>query len=132
MPTIQGNYEGEGANVSGSAEKALPGDVPASNTMTSTGPSGTQQSVAIDRRRRLRVSSEAARGAAAINYSGGDQVLTKASRGLYITTSGNLAVRFVDDSGDVTLTGLLQGQWYPFAVAIIRQTSSTAAGFVLY
>jgi len=132
MSTIQGNYEGEGANVSGSAAKTLVGDVPATNTATSTGPAGTMQSVAIDRRRRLRVSSESARSAVAINYGSGDQILTYASRGIYITTTGNLAVRFADDTSDVTLTGLNAGQWYPFSVAIVRQTSSTAAGFLLF
>ena len=133
MATVQGNYEAEGPNVStaGGFEKALVGDVPATNANPLQGPNGTMQSVAIDRRRRIRTSSESARAAVAINYSSGDQTLTKCSRGVYVTTSGTLVVRLADDTADATFTGLLAGQWYPLAVAIVRQTSSTAAGLLL-
>lgn len=128
---IGGRYESEGANVSPAG--SLVPDVPASNSPGGTsGPKGNTQSVSIDRRRRLRVSSESARGATAISYGSGDQVLTNCSRGIYITTTGTLVMRFADDTADVTFTGLLAGQWYPFSVAIIRNSGSSAAGFILY
>lgn len=69
-------------------------------------------------------------GAVAINYSGGDQVLSTTSRGLYIGTAGNLAV-VMQDLSEVTYNNLAAGVVYPFAVRTIRQTGSTAAGVVL-
>ena len=131
MPDIVGTYEGEGPNVLGTLNDTLVPDVQAQSTSATTTGKGRSTVFAADRRRRLRVSSEGARGAVAINYSGGDQSLAKYCRGVYISTGGNLAVRFADDSADVTLVGLVAGQWYPFCLAIIRQTSSTAAGHVL-
>ena len=128
---IMATYEGEGPNVSGALNVTNVPDVAAASKNATTTAQGRTTAVAMTRRRQLRVSSESARGAVAINYGGGDQQLANCCRGLYITTSGNLAVRFADDSADVTLTGLLAGQWYPFSVAIIRQTASTAAGFIL-
>jgi len=81
------------------------------------------QSVAIDRRRRVRVSNEAGRQAVAINY-GTDQVFTKATRWLYVAVTGTLVVRFADDSADVTLANLPVGL-YQFAIAIIRSSGSS-------
>lgn len=117
MPDISGNYEGEGVAV-----------VPDVGT---SGSKGTTAMVPITRRRQLRVSSESARGATAISVGGGDQTLTSPSRGLYISGAGTLAVRFVDDTADVTLTGLAAGVWYPFAIRIVRQAGATATGFLL-
>lgn len=131
MPTIQGTYEAEGPNVSGAAQKALTGDVPAMNTMSSTGPGGNQQSVAIDVRRRLRVSTEAARAGVAISVGSADQVLAKATRWVYIGTTGNLVVRLADDTADVTLSNVPVGL-YQLAVAIVRKTGTTAAGVLLF
>jgi len=70
--------------------------------------------------------------AVAINYSGGDQTLSLPGKGLYISSAGNLVVRLRSGSSDTTLTGLLVGTVYNFEVVAIRQTSSTAAGLVLY
>ncbi len=72
--------------------------------------------------------TESARGCIAINYGGGDQTLTQASRGLHINTAGNLNLVFLDDSEGVFT--LAAGQ-HPFQVKKIKQASSTAAGFVL-
>lgn len=79
----------------------------------------------------LAISSESARDAVAISYGGGDQVLTNPGRGIYISGSGNLAVRLVDASVDTQFNGLLAGVVYPFMVAIIRQAGSSASGVVL-
>lgn len=79
---------------------------------------------------RAAAASDPAIGAVAISYGGGDQNLTGFVRGLYITTAGNLNVVFADGS-NVTLTGLLAGTVYPFCLTQIKQSSSTAAGFVL-
>ncbi len=68
----------------------------------------------------------------AISYGSGDQVLTIPGTGLYISTAGNLVVRLRCGAADTTLTGLLAGWTYDFEVVAIRQTSSTAAGLVLY
>ncbi len=76
------------------------------------------------------VGTVSARGCIAISYGGGDQSLTQNSRGIYITTAGALSVTFVDGSTGV-FTGLQAGQVYPFQVTTIKQSSSTAAGFVL-
>ena len=139
MHTLAGTYEGEGPNTtaaianvpdvnaapSGSTENA------ANTADTAKKAQGRVVGVAMTRRRQLRVSSESARDAVAISVGGGDQTFANASRGVYITTAGNIACRFVDGTQDVTITGLLAGQVYPFALAIIRQTNTTAAGFVL-
>lgn len=68
-------------------------------------------------------------GAVAINYAGGDQVLTTYGRGIYVSTTGALKVDFVDGS-TVTLSALPVGV-YRFCVKKIYQTGSTAAGVVL-
>lgn len=82
------------------------------------------------------------RGAIAISYGGGDHTVSTDSgvanlsisscRALYISTAGNLAVRLAGMTSDVTLTNLAAGTVYPFCVSIVRQTSSTAAGFFLF
>jgi hypothetical protein len=140
---ISGNYDGEGSNVAGGAGNAAPvapsldvasrglGSETASITQSGQ---GKTTMIAADRRSRLRVSSEGARTATAISYGGGNQILTKYARGVYITTGGALNLVLVDDpnaTGNV-FTGLVAGQWYPFCVAQVLQSSSTAAGFLLF
>jgi hypothetical protein len=74
--------------------------------------------------------SDPATGAVAIDYSGGDQVLAEYSRGIYISTAGDLAV--VMANGDaVIFEDLAAGQVYPFSVKQITATGSAAAGVVL-
>jgi hypothetical protein len=70
-------------------------------------------------------------GALAINYGGGDQVISDLRpRAVFISTGGNLKVDMTN--GDtVTFTGLLVGWIYNIAVKKIYQTGSTAAGLVL-
>lgn len=56
---------------------------------------------------------------------GSDQALTKSCRAVYVGGAGNLVCRLVGDTADVTLTGLLAGTVYPFAVASITATGTT-------
>lgn len=70
--------------------------------------------------------------AVAISYGSGDQTLAIPGKGIYISSAGSLVVRLRSGASDVTFTGLLVGTVYNIEVAIIRQTSSTAAGLVLY
>lgn len=68
----------------------------------------------------------------AINVGGGDQVLAAPSRGVYISTAGNIVCRLRNGASDTTFTGLLAGNVYYFEITAIRQTGTTAAGLVLY
>lgn len=74
--------------------------------------------------------SDPAIGAIAIDYAAGDQDITVPSRGLYISSAGDLVVLMANGDA-VTLTGLLAGVVYPIAVRKIIQAASTAAGLVL-
>jgi hypothetical protein len=69
-------------------------------------------------------------GAIPINYSGGDQALTVAGRGVHIDTAGALKVDMVDGT-TVTFATLNAGQFYPYRIRKIYQTGSTAAGSIL-
>lgn len=71
-------------------------------------------------------------GCVLINYGSGDQTFTSGvPRGIYLTTGGTLKVDFANGSTG-TLTGLLAGTEYHFAITKIYQTgSATAAGYVL-
>lgn len=141
MEQVAGTYEGEGSNTTAGiasppdVNAAIPGgtnqpESPQAVADTAKKALGKTSGVAITRRRQLRVSSESARDAVAVNVGGGDQVLGNASRGVFCTGSGNLVVRFVDGSADVTLP-LSSNTVYPFAIAIVRQTGTTATGFLL-
>lgn len=69
-------------------------------------------------------------GGEAIDYSGGDQDITFAARGVYVGTAGHLKVDLV--TGDtVTFSNLTAGNVYPFAIKKIYQTGSSAAGVIL-
>jgi hypothetical protein len=136
---ISGNYDGEGPNVAAPSTTA-PGPVTASPDAWATrgslnnGITGGQSinaMVPVDRRKRLRTSSESARGGVTINVGPGDQVLTVCSRALYVSIAGNIVVRLADDTADVTLSNLLAGVVYPLAIAIVRQTGTTASGVLL-
>jgi hypothetical protein len=121
---LEGSYEGEGTNVgAGLPSIAAVPDAPARPAQPND--------VTVDRRRRLRTSSESARDATAISVGGGDQTLSVAARGVYIGTAGNLVVRLVDATADTTFSNLSAGSYYPFAIAIVRQTGTTAAGVLL-
>jgi hypothetical protein len=74
--------------------------------------------------------SDPAVGGVAINYSGGNQVLAVEGRGVYIGTTGHLAV-IMRNGSEVTFSNLAAGQVYWFAIHTIKQTGSTAAGVVL-
>ena len=137
---MSGSYDGEGANVAAAGTTA-PGPVAASPDVwkqtnglnnAANGGQGRQSMLRTDRRGRLRVSSESARSSAAINVGGGDQVLNVCARGVYIGTAGNLVVRLADDTADATFSNLVAGAWYPFVIAIVRQTGTTAAGVLLF
>lgn len=68
-------------------------------------------------------------GVVAINYAGGDQTLAIDGRRIYVTTAGNLNLVFVD--GSTAIMPVLANTTYAWAVRTIKQTSSTAAGFIL-
>jgi len=71
-----------------------------------------------------------AENAVVIDYSGGDQALTNASRALIIGTAGNLKVDMVGTGSAITLpvpAGII-----PIRVKKIYQTGSSAAGVVIY
>lgn len=137
---ISGSYDGEGPNV-GPATATTPGPTkqvsPDIGNQTNglnnaaSGGQGRQGLCRVDRRGRLRTSSESARAGVAINIGSGDQVLGVAGRALYIGTAGNLVVRMADDAADVTLSNLAAGVVYPFAIVVIRSAGSTAAGVIL-
>lgn len=143
MDQFSGTYEGEGANIVATVPKppavnaATAGGTNAPQTAQTTADTankarGRQTYVAVTRRRQARVSSESARDETPINVGGGDQVLSNVGRGVYISGSGNLVCRLEDASADSTFSNLAAGQVYPFAVAIIRQTGTTATGNVLF
>lgn len=67
-----------------------------------------------------------------IDYSAADQTPSQPSRGLFISSAGNLVVRLRCGTSDTTLTGLLAGKTYDFEVIAVRKTNSTAAGLLLY
>lgn len=69
--------------------------------------------------------------ATAVSVGGGDQTLATAARGIYVGGAGNLVCRLTGDTADVTFTGLLAGNWYPFAIEIVRQTNTTITNSVL-
>ena len=49
------------------------------------------------------------------------------TRGFMVNVAGNVAVRFVDDTADVTLT-LQAGVVYPFRIKYVRVAGTTATG----
>lgn len=137
---ISGSYDGEGLNVAAKSATA-PGPVAQQSPdiwaqgaalNTSLGGQGRQGLCRVDRRGRLRTSNESARSGAAISVGGGDQVLAVCSRFLYVATTGAVVVRLADDTADITLSGLLAGTILPLAIAIVRQTGTTATGVLLF
>ena len=70
-------------------------------------------------------------GVRVIDYSGGDQdVSDRPVRGVYVGTSGHLAVEMVDGSIG-TFSNLPVGE-HAMQIRTIYQTGSTAAGLVVY
>jgi hypothetical protein len=137
---ISGNYDGEGPNVAPQTATA-PGPVAGSPDVWAkrgsmnngiTGGQGIGGFAPVDRRGRLRTSSESARSGTAISIGGGDQVLTVCTRALYVGGGGNLVCRLADDTADITLTGLVAGVVYPIAIALVRATGTTATGILLF
>lgn len=130
---IAGSYDGEGPNVGGGLAPATPSpDAGLTGPNPTTTGQGKMVMAAMDRRRRVRVSSEGARTATAISVGGGDQVLKTYARGVYVATGGTLVCRLADDTADATFTGLLGGAWYPFCVSIVRASGTTAVGVLLF
>lgn len=136
---ISGNYDGEGPNVSAAVVGTAPGpstpspDVYAKRGTLNNGIVGGQgigAMVPVDRRGRLRTSSEAARSGRLLDVSGGDVILTVATRYIYCRAAGAVVVRFVDDTADVTISAINAGVILPLAVTIIRQVG-TSGTFVL-
>lgn len=143
MDQLSGTYEGEGPNTAAAIANvpdinaATAGGTGANQTPQTTADAskkaqGRTSGVAITRRRQLRVSSESARDETAISVPSVDQVLSNAARGVYISAAGNLVCRLVDAAADSTFSNLVAGQIYPFAVAIVRHTGTTATGNILF
>lgn len=60
-----------------------------------------------------------------------DVTFDQYTRGVYISTAGDLKVDMFDGS-TVTFSGLLAGAVYPFAVLKVYDTGTTAAGVALF
>lgn len=71
--------------------------------------------------------------ATAVNPAGGDVVLARVSRAIYVGASGNLTVQFAGDADAATvqLVGLAAGVWHPMQVQKILQSGATATGVVV-
>jgi|SRR6185312_1426770 len=143
MDQIAGTYEGEGPNTTAGIASlpdinaAPAGGTNAAQTAQTTADTakkaqGRTASVAITRRRQLRVSSEGARDEMAISVGGGDQKLANAARGVYVSGAGNLVCRLVDATADSTFSNLSAGVLYPFQVSIVRQAGTTVTGNILF
>ncbi len=63
--------------------------------------------------------------AEAVSVGGGDQTLSPPCRAVYVGGDSNRACRLVGSTADVTFIGLKAGNVYPFAISIIRQSSTT-------
>lgn len=141
MSGISGNYDGEGPNVAAANGTTAPGpkaaspDIPFKRGAMNngiTGGQGINGFVPVDRRGRIRTTEESYRSGTAISVGGGDQVLPVCTRAVYIAGTGNLVVRLADDSADVTFNTIPAGTTLRIAVAIVRQTGSTATGLLLF
>jgi hypothetical protein len=90
---------------------------------------------------------DGARALVAIDYSGGNQLVSTAvaavaavsgtagrsiahSRGLYITTAGNLAIITTGRTDAITVAFAVG--WHPISIVQINQAASTAAGFYYF
>lgn len=70
-------------------------------------------------------------GCLLINYSS-DQTFSGVARGIYLTTAGTLKVDFANGTTG-TLSALVVGTVYPFAITkIYNSGSTTAAGYILF
>lgn len=56
--------------------------------------------------------------------------LANVSKALYVGGAGNIACRLVDDSSDVTFSGIPVGTILPIRVTHVRSTSTTATNIV--
>lgn len=65
-----------------------------------------------------------------VDLQWGDTWVEPAARCAIVGTAGDIACRLVDDSTDITLSGVTAGV-IPVAVKIVRITSTTAAGITL-
>lgn len=73
--------------------------------------------------------TESATGASSITPNDTTQI-TKACRGVYVGTAGNLAVTMADGSS-VTFVGVQAGSILPIKVKIIKDTGTTASDIVV-
>jgi hypothetical protein len=140
MQQIAGTYEQEGPNVTvpialvPDMNAGPAGGTNASQTAQTTADTalkakGKTASVAITRRRQLRVSSESSRSHVAINFTS-DQVLANAARGIFVTTGGTLVFRGPEDTADQTLA--ITTGWWPIGIALIRASSVGVVGLLAF
>lgn len=71
-----------------------------------------------------------ARKAAAVTTHDTDPLPGGTTKGLFVGGAGNIALRFADDSADVTLTGVVAGCVLPIRVTHVRATLTTATNIV--
>lgn len=90
----------------------------------------TSRPLSLDRAGRARVNAGPCEASVVIDVSSADQTLATPARGIYVGVAGNLVCRLVGDSTDRTFTGLLAGSFYPFALSIVRKTSTTVTSCV--
>lgn len=140
MQQVSGTYEGEGPNCTAAIplvpdiNAAPAGGTNANQTEQTTADTalkakGKTASVAITRRRQLRVSSESSRSHVAVNFST-DQVLANAARGIFVSTGGSLVFRGPEDTGDVTFA--ITPGWWPIGISLIRSSSTGVVGLLAF
>ncbi|HVX57431.1 MAG TPA: hypothetical protein VHA37_06895 [Candidatus Saccharimonadales bacterium] len=66
-----------------------------------------------------------------IDISSTDYTLAKVSRGIMVATAGNLNVTMEDGSTGI-IPALQPGVLYPFALSVVKKTSTTATGIVSF
>lgn len=75
--------------------------------------------------------SQPARNASAVTPHVSDP-LPNVAKGLYVGGAGDLVVRLVDDSADITLVGVPAGLVLPIRAAFVRATSTATNIVALY
>ena len=77
----------------------------------------------------MATSKNIAAAADAVSVTAGSTITKTPTRALYIGSAGNIKVKMASGN-DATLTGLVAGSIYPFAVTYVYSTSTTASGIV--
>lgn len=65
-------------------------------------------------------------GGGPISLAGGDYTVPSTVKGICVVAAGNVVLRAVDGSADITITGAPVGYILPWHALAIRQTGTTA------